>query len=53
VSDPAGCVVARAAAAEEAVLLADIDLAAAGECHARRLFLRDRRPEIVPRLLGL
>ncbi len=31
---------------EDQILLADIDLAEAAESHARRLFLRDRRPEL-------
>jgi N-carbamoylputrescine amidase len=46
VCDPSGRVVARAAAGEEAVLIADVDLAEAASSHARRLFLRDRRPEL-------
>ena len=53
VCDPAGCVVARAPAAEDAILLADIDLSETARSHARQLFLRDRRPEIVAGLLGL
>jgi len=43
---PDGRVVARAPKSEDSILLADIDLAEAGESHARRLFLRDRRPEL-------
>ena len=43
---PDGRVVARAAALQDAVLYVDVDLAAAGQSHARRLFLRDRRPEL-------
>jgi N-carbamoylputrescine amidase len=43
---PDGTVVARAAKLEEAVLVADIDLSAASTSHARRLFLRHRRPEL-------
>ena len=42
---PDGAVVARAPAGAEHVLLADVDLAACQASHARRLFLRDRRPE--------
>jgi N-carbamoylputrescine amidase len=41
---PDGTVVARAGPGEE-VLVADLDLADAARSHARRLFLRDRRPE--------
>ncbi len=43
---PDGAVVARAGAMRDEVLYADIDLAAAGQSHARRLFMRDRRPEL-------
>ena len=52
VCDPSGHVVARAPAAVDAVLYADIDYSALATCHARELFYRDRRPEIVPALLG-
>ncbi len=43
---PDGRVIARAAAGEDAVLYADLDLAETGRSHARRLFLRDRRPDL-------
>jgi len=46
VCDPAGRVVARAPEGEEHLLLADLDVDALERCHARRLFLRDRRPEL-------
>ena len=46
VCDPAGRVIARAAREEEAILLADLDLAAVKTSHAQRLFLPDRRPEL-------
>jgi N-carbamoylputrescine amidase len=36
----------RAGAGTEEILLCDVDLARADESHARRLFLRDRRPEL-------
>jgi N-carbamoylputrescine amidase len=39
-------VIARAAAGEDAILYADLDLAQAGRSHARQLFLRDRRPDL-------
>jgi N-carbamoylputrescine amidase len=45
---PDGSVVARAPRGADHVLLTDIDLAACGKSHARRLFLRDRRPELYP-----
>lgn len=43
---PDGTVIARAPAGKEAILYADLDLAAVARSHARRLFLRDRRPEL-------
>lgn len=43
---PDGRVVARAPRSEDHILFADIDLAEVAESHARRLFLRDRRPEL-------
>lgn len=43
---PDGRVIARAPAMEDAVLAADIDLAATRDSHARRLFLQHRRPEL-------
>ncbi|MDZ4700148.1 MAG: nitrilase-related carbon-nitrogen hydrolase [Rhodothermales bacterium] len=45
VTDPFGQVVARAPGGEEAILLADIDLARCADSPARRLFLRHRRPD--------
>ncbi len=52
VCDPAGRVVARARRLEEAVLYADLDLGEVETSHARRLFLRDRRPELYRDWLG-
>jgi predicted amidohydrolase len=43
---PDGRVVARAAAGADAILYADLDLAQPDRSHARRLFLRDRRPDL-------
>ena len=46
VCDPAGAVVARAGKETEEILYADLDLAQVEDSHARRLFLRDRRPDL-------
>jgi predicted amidohydrolase len=46
VCDPSGAVVARAGLGAEEILMAEIDLTAVDESHARQLFLRDRRPEL-------
>jgi N-carbamoylputrescine amidase len=43
---PDGTVVARAGQGTEEVLVADVDLEAVARSHARRLFLRDRRPDL-------
>jgi len=45
---PDGRVIARAAAGSEEILYADLDLSEVERSHARRLFLRDRRPELYP-----
>lgn len=52
VSDPEGRVIARGRASAEQIVYADLDLGALPACTARRLFLRDRRPDLYPRLLG-
>jgi N-carbamoylputrescine amidase len=49
---PDGTVIARAPAGEEAILYADLNFAAAADSHARRLFLRHRRPELYRSWLG-
>jgi N-carbamoylputrescine amidase len=46
VSDPEGRIVARGASGEEDLLVCDIDLGACAGSTARRLFWRDRRPEL-------
>ena len=43
---PDGAVTARAAPLEEAILFAEVDLPSADASHARRLFLKHRRPEL-------
>ncbi len=49
---PDGRVIARAPAREDHILYADVDLAATRDSHARRLFLRHRRPELYAGWLG-
>ncbi len=49
---PDGRVVARAPRGEAHILVADLDLGEVPRSHARRLFLRDRRPELYARWLG-
>ena len=44
--DPDGRVIARGKRLEEDLVIADLDLAKCRESHARRLFLKDRRPEL-------
>jgi predicted amidohydrolase len=46
VCGPDGRVIARAAAMEDTILYSDLDLAQTAQSHARRLFLRDRRPDL-------
>jgi N-carbamoylputrescine amidase len=46
ICDPAGRVIARAAAGSDEILLCDLDLDQVAGSHARQLFLRDRRPEL-------
>jgi N-carbamoylputrescine amidase len=46
VCGPDGTVTARAGQGRDEILYADIDLAACRDSHARRLFLRHRRPEL-------
>ncbi len=43
---PDGRVLARAPQGEDHLLLAELDLGQLSDCHARKLFLRDRRPEL-------
>jgi N-carbamoylputrescine amidase len=49
---PDGNVVARAPQGAEHILYADLDLRAAEQSHARRLFLQHRRPELYPAWLA-
>ncbi len=46
ICDPDGKVIARADEGKDHILLCDIDLDKVKNSHARRLFLRDRRPEL-------
>lgn len=50
VVDPSGQIIARAEKEQEDILLAEIDFGLIDDCPARRHFLKDRRPEIYPRL---
>ena len=46
VCDPNGEVIARAAQARNEILYADINVASCEESHARKLFMKHRRPEL-------
>lgn len=52
VCGPDGVVCARAPKLEDHLLVADLDLGCVETSHARRLFLRDRRPELYAAWLG-
>jgi N-carbamoylputrescine amidase len=52
VCTPEGTVLARAPQGADHVLVADVDLSAAGRSHARRLFFRHRRPELYGNWFG-
>ena len=52
VCGPDGRVVARAPQSEDHILFADIELGDVAQSHARKLFLRDRRPELYADWLG-
>lgn len=51
VTDPEGRVLARASGGEEDLLIVDLDLSACDRSPARRLFWRDRRPDLYSRWL--
>jgi predicted amidohydrolase len=46
VCGPDGRVITRAATGKDDIIYADLDLAQTGQSHARKLFLRDRRPDL-------
>jgi predicted amidohydrolase len=52
VCSPNGEVIARAPALQDTILYADLDLSATARSHARRLFLRDRRPDLYADWIG-
>ena len=52
VCGPDGALLARAASGQDAILHADVDLHATAASHARRLFLRHRRPELYGAWVG-
>jgi N-carbamoylputrescine amidase len=49
---PDGRVIARAPAMADTILYADVDLATTAGSHARRLFMRDRRPDLYSAWVG-
>jgi N-carbamoylputrescine amidase len=52
VCDPAGRVLARAGRGTDEILIADVEHDEVARSHARRLFMRDRRPELYAEWLG-
>jgi len=52
VCGPDGRVLARAGTGTDEILYCEVDLAECEKSHARRLFLRDRRPELYAKWLG-
>ncbi|HEY4565185.1 MAG TPA: nitrilase-related carbon-nitrogen hydrolase, partial [Thermoanaerobaculia bacterium] len=52
VADPEGRVLARGKSLEEDLVITDVDLGACRTSTARRLFWRDRRPELYREWLG-
>lgn len=52
VCDPSGAVIARAGKGKEEILFCDLDLGLIEPSHARRLFLKDRRPELYGKWLN-
>ena len=53
VCNPDGEVIAHASSGEEQILFAELDCEQTRRSHARRLFLRDRRPELYAEWLGV
>jgi predicted amidohydrolase len=49
---PDGRVIARAPALADTILYAEVDLSDTARSHAKRLFLRDRRPELYAEWIG-
>jgi N-carbamoylputrescine amidase len=52
VCGPDGRVLARAPSMQDAILYADVDLTATSRSHAKRLFMRDRRPDLYAEWIG-
>jgi len=48
VCDPSGKIIAQAPSEKDFILYAEVDLNQVKNSHARKLFLRDRRPELYP-----
>ncbi len=53
VCSPSGEVIARAGTQTEEILFADLDLSLVERSHARKLFFRDRRPDVMAGLPGM
>jgi N-carbamoylputrescine amidase len=52
VCGPDGRVIARAPAMQDTILYADVDLPSTARSHAKRLFMRDRRPSLYAEWIG-
>jgi N-carbamoylputrescine amidase len=52
VCNPEGKVIARAESLTEEILLCDIDISEVEKSHAKKLFFRDRRPELYKKWFG-
>ena len=48
ISNPAGKIISQSPAGVDDILVADLDLTEGKRSHARKLFFRDRRPELYP-----
>ncbi|MCH6569654.1 MAG: hypothetical protein IH794_06070 [Acidobacteria bacterium] len=53
VSSPDGRIIARSPKGEDFILITDIDLKSVESSYARRLFFKDRRPEVYSEILKI